>query len=91
MPAAGVPDKTPPLENVTPLGNVPISEKVGDGEPLAVTVNEPAEPAVNVVVLPLVMLGAVPAAVPLAVIDCARFCALSMRVTLSLSEPPFCG
>jgi len=76
---------------VTPLGSEPISEKVGDGEPLAVTVNEPAEPTVNVVVLPLVMVGAVPVPVPSAVIDCAPFCALSMRVTLSLSDPPFCG
>ena len=58
MPAAGVPPSTP-LEGlkVTPLGNVPASLSVGVGEPVAVTVNEPAVPAEKVVLLALVMAG----------------------------------
>jgi len=36
---------------------VPVSLKVGWGRPVAVTVNEPAVPAVNVVLFPLVMAG----------------------------------
>src|SRR5207245_1028663 len=59
VPAAGVPLRTPvPALNVTPPGNVPVSLKVGAGKPVAVTVNEPAVPTVNVVLLALVMAGA---------------------------------
>jgi hypothetical protein len=55
--SVGVPDRTPP-ENVTPVGSVPASEIVGVGKPVAVTVNVPAAPVVNVVLLALVMAGA---------------------------------
>ena len=55
--AAGVPLSTP-AENVTPDGSVPISFKVGVGNPDAVTVNEPRLPTVNVVAAALVTLEA---------------------------------
>ena len=58
MPAAGVPLNTPVAAvNVTPLGKVPVSLRVGAGEPVAVTVNVPIVPTVNVVLLALVMAG----------------------------------
>jgi len=54
-----VPLKTPVVElNVTPLGNVPLSLRVGVGTPVAATVNEPEVPTVNVVLLALVIAGA---------------------------------
>ena len=57
-PAAGVPLKTPVAAlNVTPLGNVPVSLNVGVGEPVAVTVKEPAVPTVNVVLFALLIAG----------------------------------
>jgi len=43
---------------VTPLGKVPVSLKVGAGEPVAVTVNDPAEPTTKVALLALVMAAA---------------------------------
>ena len=59
VPAAGVPLSTPvEALKVTPLGSAPASLKFGVGKPLAVTVNEPRVPAVNVVLLALVMAGA---------------------------------
>ena len=59
VPAAGVPPRTPVLVfKVIPLGSAPLSEKVGDGVPVAVTVNDPAVPTVNVALAPLVMYGA---------------------------------
>jgi hypothetical protein len=45
--------------NVTPVGNVPVSLNVGVGVPVAITVNVPGVPTVNVVLLPLVITGAV--------------------------------
>ena len=57
VPVAGMPLRTPALK-VTPLGNVPDSPIVGTGNPVAVTVNDPAVPAVNVVLAPLVIAGA---------------------------------
>jgi len=57
--AAGVPLSTPvETLNVTPLGSVPLSLRVGAGKPEAVTVNVPAVPTVNVVLAALVMVGA---------------------------------
>jgi hypothetical protein len=56
--AAGVPLSTPAELSVTPLGNAPVSVKVGAGNPVAVTVNEPAVPTVKVVFAALVMAGA---------------------------------
>ena len=54
---AGVPDNTPP-EKLTPVGNVPTSEIVGVGKPLAVTVNVPRVPVAKIVLFALVMAGA---------------------------------
>ena len=55
----GIPLSTPvDALNVTPLGKVPASLSVGAGEPVAVTVNVPACPAVKLVVLALVIAGA---------------------------------
>jgi len=59
VPTAGVPPSTPVAAlKVTPLGNAPDSLSVGLGKPVAVTVNEPAVPEVNVVLLALVIAGA---------------------------------
>jgi uncharacterized protein involved in cysteine biosynthesis len=44
--------------NDTPLGNAPLSLKLGPGFPLAVTVNVPAVPTVNVPLFPLLICGA---------------------------------
>ena len=55
--AAGVPLSTP-AENVTPAGSVPVSLRVGAGNPDAVTVNEPRLPTLNVVAAALVTAGA---------------------------------
>ena len=58
VPAAGVPLSTPVVAlNVTPLGSVPLSLRVGAGEPVTVTVNEPAVPTVKVALFALVMAG----------------------------------
>src|SRR5437870_7316158 len=59
VPAAGVPLSTPvTVLNVTPLGRKPASLSVGDGAPVAVTVNDLVLPTMNVVVFPLLMTGA---------------------------------
>jgi hypothetical protein len=55
--AVGVPLRVAAL-NVTPPGSAPDSAILGVGEPVAVTVNEPATPSVNVVLFALVMAGA---------------------------------
>ena len=55
----GVPDRTPAVLSVTPVGNEPeVTENVGTGVPVAVTVNVPAVPSVKVVVLAEVIAGA---------------------------------
>ena len=57
----GVPLRTPVATvNDTPLGSAPDSDRVGVGEPVAVTVNEPDDPTVKLVLFALVMAGAVP-------------------------------
>jgi hypothetical protein len=56
--AAAVPERTPPIERVTPEGNDPVSEKVGEGVPVAVTVKDPDVPTVKVVLFALVIAGA---------------------------------
>jgi hypothetical protein len=56
-PVAGVPLSTPALK-VTPLGKFPDSLIVGTGNPVAVTANDSAVPAVNVVLPPLVIADA---------------------------------
>ena len=62
MPLAGVPDKTPvPARKLTPSGSAPVTKRVGDGEPLAVTVKVPADSTVNVVAFALLITGDGPA------------------------------
>ena len=62
LPLAGVPDRVavpfPLSTKPTPVGRVPASETAGVGTPVVVTVNEPALPWVNVVLLDEVMVGA---------------------------------
>ena len=53
-----MPLRIPAEVSVTPLGSVPVSVKVGAGTPEAVAVNDPAVPAVNVVLFKLVIAGA---------------------------------
>ena len=56
VPAIGVPLRTPvAILKVTPLGRAPVSLSVGFGNPVAVTVNVPAVPTTNVVLLELVI------------------------------------
>ena len=58
VPAAGTPESTPlGALKLTPEGNVPDSLRVGVGEPVAVTVNDPAEPAIKVALPGLVIAG----------------------------------
>jgi hypothetical protein len=52
---------------LTPLGRTPVSFSVGVGVPLAVTVNPPADPAVNVVLAALMIAAGVPVTVRLTV------------------------
>ena len=55
----GVPDKTPALLSVMPAGKEPeVTENVGLGVPVAVTVNVPASVSVKVVALAEVITGA---------------------------------
>ena len=53
-----VPLSTPAEVKVTPVGRAPVSVKVGAGNPVAVTVNELAVPAVKILLAALVMAGA---------------------------------
>ncbi len=56
VPAAGVPASAPiAAVNVTPVGNAPVSLRVGVGVPVAVTMKDPAVPTINVVLLLLVI------------------------------------
>jgi hypothetical protein len=63
-PAEGVPARvavpSPLSVKPSPAGNTPVREITGVGVPVVVTVNEPAEPTVNVVALALEMVGALP-------------------------------
>jgi hypothetical protein len=55
VPLAGVPLRIPVLElNVTPDGSAPVSDKIGAGSPVAVTVNDPTEPTANEALFALV-------------------------------------
>jgi len=63
LPGAGVPLSVPvpfPLSTkVTPPGKVaPPSLRAGSGKPVVITVNDPAEPTVNVTLFALVIIGA---------------------------------
>ena len=58
VPAAGVPDKIPVTgSNVTPVGKVPTTERVGAGEPAVVTVKVPGNPRLKETWSALVMDG----------------------------------
>jgi hypothetical protein len=58
VPSAGVPLRIPVTGSKdTPAGKEPVMERVGAGEPVAVTVNVPATPLVKLVLLALVMTG----------------------------------
>ena len=59
MPAAAVPLSTPvPALNVMPDGNVPVSDNVGLGKPLAVTVKDSETPMEKVAAFALVTAAA---------------------------------
>ncbi len=59
VPPAGVPERTPVAGfSATPEGSAPVTEKVGAGNPVAVTVKVPALPVTNVVLFALVIAGA---------------------------------
>ena len=58
MPAAGVPERTPAADKVTPEGRGPVSENIGAGFPVAMTEKVPADPTLNVALPALVMAGA---------------------------------
>jgi hypothetical protein len=58
VPAAGVPDSTPAVVSVTPLGREPVSLKVDAGYPVAVTLKLFALPRAKEVLVALVMAGA---------------------------------
>jgi hypothetical protein len=55
----GVPPSTPlTAPNEIPAGSAPVSLKVGDGKPVAVTLNVPGLPTVKLVLFALVIAGA---------------------------------
>ncbi len=57
--AVGVPLRIPvAVLNKTPVGNGPVSASVGAGEPVAVTLNDPNAPKINVVLLALLIAAA---------------------------------
>ena len=67
----GVPESTPVAGlKVTPGGSTPDSDKLGAGVPVAVTVNVPSAPMVNVVVFGLVIAGATPTGATVSVNGC---------------------
>jgi hypothetical protein len=77
-PIVGVPDKTPVAAlNVTPVGSAPFSPNVAAGDPVAVTVNVPAVPIVNVALFALVIDGAEPT--------------VSVKLWLAFGATPFCA
>ena len=74
VPAAGVPLNTLVAAlKVTPLGSAPVSLSVGAGVPVAVTVNVPAVPTMNVALAALVMVGATFAGFTVSVKLCVAF------------------
>lgn len=83
VPAAGVPDKMPvPGVKVTPAGRrMPVMERVGVGEPVAVTTKLPPTPSVKLAVLGLVIAEA-----SLTVI--LKFCVASGNVPLEAVTMP---
>jgi len=66
VPVCGVPLSAPVAAlKLTPAGSAPVSLSVGEGVPVAVTVNEPKAPTVNVALFALVMAGGTGVTVPL--------------------------
>jgi hypothetical protein len=55
--SVGMPLSTPAV-NVTPAGRVPVSDRVGPGNPVAITVNDPRAFIVNVALFALMIAGA---------------------------------
>ena len=62
---------------VTPDGNAPDSDRVGVGEPVVVTLKEPAVPTLKVVLLALVMAGA--------------WFTVSVKLCVAAVPTPFCA
>ena len=62
---------------MTPAGRAPDSDRAGAGEPLAVTVNEPAVPTVKEMLLALVMAGA--------------WFTVSVKFCVAAGATPFCA
>ncbi len=60
---------------VTPPGSVPDTDRVGVGDPVAVTVNDPADPTVNTAVLTLVIAG--------------MSCTVKVKFCVALGTTPF--
>jgi hypothetical protein len=59
LPAPGVPLNTPVAAmKPTPVGRIPLSMRVGAGEPVAITVKLRADPNVNVTAFELMIAGA---------------------------------
>src|SRR5262249_14514436 len=70
--AAGVPLRMPVAGlKVTNVGSVPLSESVGGGLPVAVTVNDPGLPRKKAVLASLVIAGGIPCTVSV------KFCTAS--------------
>jgi hypothetical protein len=77
-PAVGIPARTPVAAlNVTPVGSVPLSLNAAAGTPVAVIVNVPAVPIVNVALFALVIAG-------------AEF-TVSVKLWLAFGTTPFCA
>ena len=87
VPAAGVPLNTPAAESVTPLGKVPVCEKLGAGAPVAVTLNDPAVPTVKVVALPLVIAGGIASNVIVAPLPATASLVCTLAKLLPLTVP----
>ncbi len=94
--AVGVPPRVPvpfPLSvNVTPVGSAPFSNRVGIGNPVAITMNVPAEPTLNVALFPVVIVGEVAGRITVS----TKFCIASVptpldAVNVKLNVPPAVG
>ena len=60
-----------------PVGNVPVSLRVGAGKPVAITVKVPAVPKTNVALFMLVIVGA--------------WFTVSVKACVAAGETPFCA
>ena len=92
----GIPPKfavpSPLSVKVTPVGNVPLSLKVGIGSPVATTLNRLVEPVVKTFVLALLIAGAVPVTLMLTVAAALVLVPLlTVKVKLSLPTKLLAG